>query len=99
MQPALIPELFGIRDYGFKYACLQVPNFVGSLLFATFLAGNLYERQANEDGSCLESSCYNLTFWITSGACACSSLVLLYFIYRTKGAYERIREELRAREA
>ncbi len=42
VQPALIPEIFGPHGYGFNYACLQLPNFFGSLLSATLIAGNLY---------------------------------------------------------
>lgn len=98
--PAIVPEIFGIRDYGFKYACFCLPNLAASLIFPTLVAGGIYDwKNHHQDADCLSRSCYNLTFWIMTICCAASALSLFFIHHRTKGIYAQIREATRSTDA
>mmetsp|Transcript_64971 Transcript_64971/g.196044 ORF Transcript_64971/g.196044 Transcript_64971/m.196044 type:complete len:551 (-) Transcript_64971:547-2199(-) len=93
VQPALVSELFGPRDYGFKYACSALAAFLGSLLFSTLLAGSLYDREAaalRQAPGCYASSCFNTAFFVT-GVCGVPALLLaIALCRRTAWVYEQL---------
>lgn len=71
VQPVILAEIFGSRDYSIKYACSAAAAFCGSLLFSTLLAGRIYDEQArgpnlDDDGNCISSDCYSTTLIIVA---------------------------------
>mmetsp|Transcript_36581 Transcript_36581/g.112676 ORF Transcript_36581/g.112676 Transcript_36581/m.112676 type:complete len:546 (+) Transcript_36581:112-1749(+) len=93
LQPAVVSDLFGPRDYGFKYACSALAAFLGSLLFSTLLAGSLYDREAaalRQAPGCYASSCFNTAFFVT-GVCGVPALLLaIALCRRTAWVYEQL---------
>lgn len=84
IQPSMALELFGPRDYGFKYSCTCLAALGGSLFFSTLLAGRLYDIEAERLGTsphCLQPSCFRLSFLVTA-ACGMPAMVCAIWLAR-----------------
>eukprot|EP00300_Choanocystis_sp_HF-7_P019721 c20413_g1_i2.p1 GENE.c20413_g1_i2~~c20413_g1_i2.p1 ORF type:complete len:537 (-),score=85.69 c20413_g1_i2:1296-2906(-) len=67
---SLVGDLFGTAHYGANYGVVDFAPAVGSLIFATKVAGTIYDRHAHEGGQqgrvCYGHECYQLTFAIAT---------------------------------
>lgn len=95
VQPVIVSEIFGPKDYSIKYACSAVAAFFGSLILSTLLAGQNYDMQArganlDPDGICIVSACYERTFIVTS-CCGVPALFLGGLLWmRTRWIYKAL---------
>jgi len=99
VQPVILTELFGPKQYGVKYACSAMAAFAGSLIFATGLAGSLYDRASEKygfDNKCLKPGCYD-TFAAIAGSCGIvATFIAVGLSFLTARHYQHIRDQLNA---
>jgi len=102
VQPVILTEIYGSKQYGVKYAFSAIAAFIGSLIFATALAGNLYDAEAKkfDDGKyCLKPQCFDEIYLIT-GCCGIAAVAIgVVLCGMTKRIYAEMRENMRAESA
>ncbi|KAI5078982.1 hypothetical protein GOP47_0006653 [Adiantum capillus-veneris] len=89
-----ISEIFGLRHFGILYNFIILADPIGSLLFSTLLAGNLYDYEvfkeygtASTDVSCTGAHCFCLTFLIMAAVCLVGVVVSIILTVRLKPVY------------
>jgi len=96
VQPPLMSELFGQRDYGVKYACSAFAAFLGSAIFNNAVAGPMYERAAEELGQaprCLERGCFSTAFAVAVAADIPAILLAAWLCARCRWIYEHAQRD------
>ncbi|XP_028805951.1 protein NUCLEAR FUSION DEFECTIVE 4-like [Neltuma alba] len=90
-------ELFGLKYYGLLYNILILNLPLGSFLFSSLIAGNLYDaeaaRQNGGGNTCIGSQCYMLVFVIMALVCVIGFGLDLVLAIRTKKIYSKIHQE------
>ncbi|MCO5585739.1 hypothetical protein L7F22_039675 [Adiantum nelumboides] len=89
-----ISEIFGLRHFGILYNFIILADPIGSLLFSTLLAGNLYDYEvsqeyggASTDVACTGAHCFRLTFLIMAAVCVLGVVVSVVLTIRLKPVY------------
>ncbi len=73
---------------------------LGSLLLATEVAGNLYEKEVRpqDDHVCYGQRCFHTTFLVTAGSCMAAALLAQVLARRSRRRYELLRQQLREQQ-
>ena len=95
-------ELFGLKYYGLIYNILVINLPLGSFIFSSLIAGNLYDAEATTTAgggnTCVGRHCYFLTFIIFAGACLVGFGLDILLAFRTKNAYTKIFESKKSKK-
>ncbi|KAK4260665.1 hypothetical protein QN277_003751 [Acacia crassicarpa] len=92
-------EIFGLRYYGLLYNILILNLPLGSFLFSSLIAGNLYDAEAarqkneGEGNTCIGSQCYMLVYVIMASVCVIGCGLDLVLAIRTKKVYSKMHQE------
>eukprot|EP00250_Pteridium_aquilinum_P009357 c18617_g1_i1 orf=362-2227(+) len=89
-----ISEIFGLKHFGILYNFIILADPVGSLLFSTLLAGNLYDYAISQQDSdvCTGAHCFRLTFLIMAGVCVVGVIFSIVLAIRLKPVYTSLNE-------
>lgn len=91
-----VSEIFGLRHFGILYNFIILSDPIGSLLFSTLLAGNLYDYEVLQeytsyegasDMVCTGAHCFRLTFLIMVGVCVVGVVLSIVLFTRLKPVY------------
>jgi len=97
VQPVIISEVFGPKQYGLKYALSAIAAYAGSEIFSHYLAGSFYDQEARilgDGNTCLKPSCYN-RFLAIAGTCGIVAFVVGFGLnIMTRNTYKQIRDRL-----
>ncbi|XP_010450661.1 PREDICTED: protein NUCLEAR FUSION DEFECTIVE 4-like [Camelina sativa] len=98
---AIISEIFGLKYYATLYNFGAVATPIGSYLLKVWVAGYLYDVEANkqnkasgntsrdgEDLNCIGTSCFKLSFIIITAITLFGVLVSMVLVVRTKKFYK-----------
>jgi len=91
VQAAVVKELFGMKDIPLKLAFTSCAALFGSILFATLLAGELYDREARTLGTtpnCYQPSCFKTSFLVCAICSIFSVLLSAILAWRTLWIYK-----------
>eukprot|EP01091_Cochliopodium_minus_P018499 TRINITY_DN7523_c0_g1_i1.p1 TRINITY_DN7523_c0_g1~~TRINITY_DN7523_c0_g1_i1.p1 ORF type:complete len:482 (-),score=105.48 TRINITY_DN7523_c0_g1_i1:62-1507(-) len=101
LMPVLVSELFS-RTYYFAgiFGIIKLAPGIGSLIFATLLAGKLYDIEAEKQGvvDCIGQVCFRNIFLLCGFFCFLSGLLSFFLFWRTRENYRRIRNALKEEE-
>ncbi|KAI5071713.1 hypothetical protein GOP47_0013964 [Adiantum capillus-veneris] len=97
INPAISSELFGLKSFGPIFGLLTLSAPASSTILAGFVAGALYDREAEKQQSseCTGQVCFYLTCWIMVGVCAFGMLLSSALSWRVRDLYKRKAEAMR----
>lgn len=89
INPAISSELFGLKSFGPTFGLLALSAPASSSILAGVIAGALYDKAAEEQGStdCTGQVCFYVTCWIMVGVCALGMALSAVLSWRTRGVY------------
>ncbi|KAL2332494.1 hypothetical protein Fmac_020075 [Flemingia macrophylla] len=87
-----VSELFGLRHFGVISSVMMLGNPIGALIFSVFLAGNVYDAEAEKQGSstCYGANCFRLTFLVLAGVCGLGTILSLILTLRIRPVYQML---------
>jgi len=90
MAPTMTADIFGLKFFGTNWGIAGVGPGIGSLLFATVLAGGFYSKFSPDGGkTCNGEDCFRYTFFTLFGLCFIGVCVCLVLVKRVKPIYEK----------
>lgn len=95
INPAISSEIFGLKSFGPIFGLLTLSAPASSTVLAGFVAGTLYDREAEKQGSsdCTGQVCFYLTCWIMVGVCAVGMALSAALSWRVRGVYKKKAEK------
>lgn len=71
---------------------MQLGNPVGALLFSGWLAGQVYDSEAEKQlgSSCIGPNCFRLTFFVLAGLCGVGTLLSIVLTVRLRPVYRML---------
>ncbi|MCO5587728.1 hypothetical protein L7F22_041680 [Adiantum nelumboides] len=89
--PTALSELYGLQNFGVLYNLLTMASPAGSLIYSTFIAGPMYDREARKQGSstCEGTICFETTFFIMAAVCVTAAALSIALAIRTRSFYRR----------
>lgn len=99
INPAISSELFGLKSFGPIFGLLTLSAPASSTVLAGFVAGAIYDREAEKQGSsdCTGQVCFYLTCWIMVGVCAVGMALSAALSWRVRGVYKKKAEAIKSR--
>lgn len=89
--PVLTREFYGEKYWGTNLAILGLGSALGSFLFATEMAGRIYQSHVAPGSlDCFGTGCFQMTFWIGAACCVVAALLSLVLYARSRGLYQLI---------
>ncbi|KAK7325273.1 hypothetical protein VNO77_29432 [Canavalia gladiata] len=87
-----VSELFGLKHFGVISSFMMLGNPIGALLFSVFLAGNVYDTEAEKQGSstCYGANCFRLTFLVLAGVCGFGTILNIILTLRIRPVYQML---------
>ena len=88
-----VSELFGLKHFGVISSFMMLGNPIGALLFSVFLAGNLYDSEAAEQGNstCHGANCFRITFLVLAGGvCGIGTILSIILTVRIRPVYQML---------
>lgn len=103
LLPALAADLFGLAHLASNYCLVQLAPALGSIGFATLLAGQLYQAygrvHGDPAGTCVGPACYGVALMVASGACGVGLGAAVVLDRSARALYVQEHEELHAWDA
>lgn len=87
-----VSELFGLRHFGVISSVMMLGNPIGALIFSVFLAGNVYDAEAANQGNstCYGATCFRLTFLVLAGVCGLGTILSIILTLRIRPVYQML---------
>ncbi|CAN8270680.1 unnamed protein product [Cochlearia groenlandica] len=89
---ATISELFGLRNFGINFNFILLGNPLGATIFSALLAGYIYDKEAEKQGSptCIGPECFRVTFLVLAGVCSLGTLLTVVLTVRIRPVYQAL---------
>ena len=102
LMAAYVADVLSVKHFALLYSMLQLAPAAGSLGLARGLAGTLYDRAAEAQGTpgyCEGRICFKLTFLICAGLGVCATVAAAALTLLSRGPYARLTDALAADDA
>eukprot|EP01100_Stratorugosa_tubuloviscum_P008143 TRINITY_DN3391_c0_g2_i2.p1 TRINITY_DN3391_c0_g2~~TRINITY_DN3391_c0_g2_i2.p1 ORF type:complete len:551 (+),score=200.74 TRINITY_DN3391_c0_g2_i2:22-1674(+) len=83
MEVVMIAEFFGSKHIGSNIGLFDIGNFLGTLVFATLIAGTVYDNHAVES-TCFGMDCFFFSLLSNFIACGVAVLLSMVLVLRTR---------------
>ena len=90
LMPTITSEIFGVMHMGTIFNVVAVASPVGSYLLSVKVIGEIYDREAHGEKTCVGAHCFRLSFLIMACVAALGAIASLGLFFRTRSFYRHV---------